>query len=463
MDKPPAFLQAKYSDVQYLDSGGYAHVYKCTHEGTNTAVKILDKLSSEARRRFQSEIEILRRVSHKNVVKIYDAGETDGYYWYESEYAHYDHFGKMQGYLFYSDLDRINYFRQICLGVQALHNSKPPIIHRDIKPSNILVFEYPDQKMVLKIADFGLATIVGEFTGITKTGAMPGTDYFIAPERENNPRLKTPQSDIYSLGITFLESCTGRKRPTQENLNLVPDVIRPIIENMVREHPRERYQSIEEILDAFNSLSYWQLFAGWEPHECQRIVHTAHVNIGRHLENALELLYSCDSENVLVRLDNLECTLGRLGQAYDHKAITLMNVPRQAMKLINSADKDASLRLVQEFITSTELTRDQDFFSPEPESWSRFLADTFAVVTYRATKYICLEGLISLLVRFKRHGTKVYIYQTIKIIEDPSYIDYLVTCLREAGYDGISKILEGVPEHRDLDLEALESALRKIN
>jgi serine/threonine protein kinase len=459
MDNPPAFLRAKYSDVQYLDTGGYGRVYKCAREGKNTAVKILDKLHLEAQRRFQSEIEILRRVSHENVVKIYDAGETDGYYWYESEYAQYDHFGKMQGYLFYSDLDRVNYFRQICLGVQALHNLEPPIIHRDIKPSNILVFEYSEQKMVLKIADLGLATIVGESIGITKTGTVPGTAHYIAPERDDNPRIKTPQSDIYSLGITFLEACTGRTRPSQDNLNLVPEIIRPIIEKMVREHPRERYQSIAEILNAFDDLSSWHLFTGRD----EKIVHVAHVNIGRELENALEFLYKCDSENVLVRLDAFERTLDRLGQAHDHKAITLMNVPRQAMALIDNADKDASLRLVQRFIKATELTRDTDFFSPDPESWSRFLSNTYAAVTYRATKHLCLEGLVAILVRFKRHGTKAYLYQTIKSIEDPSYIGHLVTCLREAGYEDIAEILEGVPDQRDLNLEALEAALRSIN
>ncbi len=464
MEKTPEFLLSNYDDVRFIAEGAYGRVYKCTHNEIITAVKILDALDSESQERFKTEIEILRRIDHVNIVKLLDAGETDGHYWYESEYANQGHFGQMQGYLFYSDLDRVDYFRQICLGVQALHNLELSIIHRDLKPSNILVFEYPNpaQQTILKIADFGLATITGITSNLTATGVALGTADYIAPERIRDPRIKTPASDIYSLGITFLEACTGRTRPSQENLNLVPEILKPIIEQMVREHPRNRYQSISDILEAFDSLCSWRLFTGREPQENEVSTPIYQVNIGRNLENALNSLYTCNSENVFNLLANLETLLDRLGEAHDHEALTLMNTPRNAMAMIDKANHEELLRIVQRFMKAAECTKDSDFFSPAPQSWSCFLADTFALSSYRPTKHLCLEGLAKFLFRFKTHDTKVYLAQTIQKLDDPDHTEFLAARLREVDCEEVAKTLDGVPEQRTIDLQALQIALINI-
>jgi eukaryotic-like serine/threonine-protein kinase len=328
LDVTPDFLRAKYDGVELLDRGAHGRVYKCTRAGVTTAVKVLDELDPVSRSRFQSEVDILRGVEHENIVKVLNAGETDGHHWYESEYAAQGHFGKMHSYLFYSDLDRVKYFRQVCLGVRALHELDPPIIHRDLKPSNILVFEYfdPERRTVLKIADFGIAAIAGDSPGLTTTGATLGTPDYMAPERRNNARIKTPQSDIYSLGITFLEACTGSPIPNQENLDDVPDVLRPVVEKMIRRNPRERYQSVAEVLDVLNSFSFFQLLHGREPGANERGAMVFHVNIGRELENAFAALVKSDAGNVLERLTTFERKLDRLGNAYDHEADAIMRI-----------------------------------------------------------------------------------------------------------------------------------------
>lgn len=296
MDKTPEFLPAKYDEVEFIDGGAYGRVYKCTRAGATTAVKVLDELDPISRARFEGEIGLLRGLDHENVVKVLDAGETDGHHWYESEYASLGHFGVMHSYLFFSDLDRVKYFRQICHGVLALHELNPPIIHRDLKPSNILVFEYSDsdRRTVLKIADFGIAAIAGDAPGLTKTGTALGTPEYTAPERRNNPRVKTIQSDIYSLGITFLEACTGSPTPSPENLGEVPELLRPVVEKMIRRSPRERYQSVSEVLDVLNSFSTFRLLHGREPAENERGQLVFHINIGRDLENAWSSLMESD-------------------------------------------------------------------------------------------------------------------------------------------------------------------------
>ncbi len=457
MDTPPKFLQEKYDNVEFIAQGDYGRVYKCARAEAITAVKILDAFDSESQERFKTEIKILQHIDHINIVNLLDAGETDGYYWHESEYANQGHFGQMQGYLLSTNnLDVVDYFRQICIGVKALHDLEPSIIHHDLKPTNILVFEYlpPKQHTVLKIADFGLATIAGTIA----TGNVVGANVYRAPEV-----IKTLQSDIYSLGITFLEARTGHTTPNQENLNSVPELLRPIIQMMVQQHPRDRYQSISEVLEAFDGLSSFQLFTGREPQENKGITPTFHftyqVDIGRELENALEFLYTCNSDNVFERWTALERMLDRLGDAHDHKAHILMNMPRNAIAMIDKVNYEKLLGIVRRFMKAAELTKDSDFYRPAPRSWSCFLAETFALLWHPPTKHLCLEGLANFLVRFRSPGTKDYLYITIKNIGDPSYMEHLAVCLREVGREDIAGLLDGVPDQRPINFEALESTL----
>lgn len=460
MEIPPKFLREKYQEVTLIGQGADGHVYKCTREGTTTAVKVISLLDTTSQDRYIREVASLRQVNSEYVVKILDAGNSDGYFWYESEYANQGHFGRMYGYLFYSDLDRVNYFRQICLGVQALHESNPSIIHRDLKPSNILVFEYLNpRRTVLKIADFGSVRLVGTSRNITATGDVLGTAHYIAPEQENNPRAATPRSDIYSLGIVFLEACTGYTRPLPENLNHIPDLLRPIVERMVRQNPRDRYISVREVIEAFDSLSHSQLIFGREIQEGEP-AGIWHASTGREIQNALEVLHGSNKTNVLQNLEVFERRLDLLGDACDDEADTLMRISQNVMATINEADIFATERLVQRFLKAAEQTSEKDHFSPVPDMWARFLADTFVASSYRATKSLCLEGLSKFLVRFGSAWTKNYLYLTITHINDPSYMEDLAEQLCKVGREDIADLIKGVPDERDLDLDALRIAIR---
>ncbi len=362
MDVIPNFLQVKYDAVEFIDGGAYGRVYKCRRAVTTTAVKILDELDPVSRARFEGEVNILRRLDHENIVKVLDAGETDGRHWYESEYANQGHFGIMAPYLFYSDLDRVKYFRQICRGVQALHGLEPPIIHRDLKPRNILCFEYlePVRHTVLKIADFGIAAIAGDASGLTATGAALGTAPYTAPERVKNSKIKTPQSDIYSLGITFLEACTGYKTPSPETLELVPEILRPVVEKMIRQRPGERYQSVSEVLEVLDGFSFARLMHGRELDAGERGGVVFHVNIGSELDRAFAALVESNADNVRDRLAAFERKLDRLGDAHDHEADAIMRVMGDVLAVIDEADRDALLGLVQRFMNAAEQTTERD-------------------------------------------------------------------------------------------------------
>lgn len=465
MEAIPEFLLDKYDAVDFHDRGAFGRVYKCARAGRTTAVKILDELDSASRARFKIEVDMLRRVDHENIVKLLDAGETDGRHWYESEFANSGHFGVMAPYLFYSDADRVKYFSQICSGVQALHELEPPIIHRDLKPRNILCYEYsePSHHVVLRIADFGIAAIAGDSSGLTTTGTVLGTAHYMAPERVRNPRIKSPQSDIYSLGITFLEACTGSPIPSPENLNDVPEILKPIVEKMIRQRPEDRYRSVAEVREALNNFSYFRLLHGRDPEEDESGTMIFHVNISRELENALQFLFDSNPENVLERLAAFERKLDRLGDAHDDEAHNLKNIPVNALEMIEKANPEALFRVVQRFENAARMTSGRDFFSPEPDMWAKFLADIFQLSSHRPTKYLCLEGLTNFLTRFGNRWTKIYLYRIINSIEDPSYMEHLAVCLREAGREEVASLLDGVPDERGLDDEALKTALSGAN
>lgn len=92
--------------------------------GVVKAVKVLNELTDEdSRRRFNQEIKIAKSLDHPHIVKLLNAGEKDGLYWYESEFATESTFGELAGYLFYNDLEGVRYFRQICRSVFALHEA----------------------------------------------------------------------------------------------------------------------------------------------------------------------------------------------------------------------------------------------------------------------------------------------------------------------------------------------------
>jgi hypothetical protein len=232
---------------------------------------------------------------------------------------------------------------------------------------------------------------------------------------------------------------------------------------MVREHPDDRHQTVAEVLEAFNSLPFDRLFYGREFGENERGVAAYHINIGRELENAFDLLLKSDAVNVLDRLAALERTLDRLVDAHDHEAAVLMNIDRNVAALIEKAKPAALFRIVERFNNATRLTKDQDWFRQSLYSWSHFLAEVFDVSSYFSTKSQCLEGLAYLLDRFGGPEVKHHLYRTIRNIEDPNDMEELAKCLRQVGREDIASLLDGAPDQRDLDLDALIVALRGAN
>jgi len=459
---PPDFLLSKYDSVELLDQGGDSSVYKCVRQGTITAVKVLaDPLDSIACARFDREVAILKTFDHPHVVKLLDAGETDGYHWLESEYARESHYGTMFPYLNYSNVQRQHCFVQICLGVLALHEAEPPIIHRDLKPRNILVFDNPDRNAdpILKIADFGLSAIAGSDSHLTTSGQVLGTALYMAPERRLNPYRKTPESDIYSLGITFAEACTGQPE-LGENLDNVPEVFRPIITKMTRRKPADRYQTVREVLTDLQEISPFLLMYGREIGEGEVPGPIFSTNAAGLLARIVEVMYDATAETIELHVTRLEQALESLGtDIHDIKAYTIGNIPRHIAKLIDEVIPTRLCRLIETFDYAAERTKETDHFFDSGDRWSLFLVETIKVCSYSPTKHACFDSLSKILTRFDTPVVRQNLGHIIYVTKDPSDLQHLAQCLRERGREDIAKLLDGVPQNRELDIEALKRAL----
>lgn len=464
-DAIPEFLLAKYDSVEFIDKGVDGWVYKCVRNGTVTAVKILSTLDSVARARFDREVEILRGFAHPHIVKFLDAGETDGYHWLESEFATESHFGKMFPYLNYSHHELRGCFVQICLGVLALHESEPQIIHRDLKPRNILVFQNPAQpsEPILKVADFGLSAIAGDSSHLTTSGQVLGTGSYMAPERVQNPYLKTPESDIYSLGITFLEACTG-DTTIGENVDNVPNVLRPIIRKMIRHSPKERYQSVRDVITDLTNLSMFQLLYGREMEPGEIPGPGFSMNTAGQLARIVEVIYNATAESIENQLTLFERTLDSLGtDVHDNKAHAISSIPSHVAKLIDEVLPDRLCRLIERFDYAAERTKDGDFFFDSSDRWGWFLVETFKACSYRPTRYACLASLSKIFVRFNTPLLRQYVGHLIYTIQDPADLEQFAALLREQNREDIAKLLDGVPAQRNLDVNALRLVLGLVN
>jgi serine/threonine protein kinase len=194
----------RYRIERALGQGGMAVVYLARDEELHrlVAVKVLaEHLAGDDnfRARFLQESRLASRLSHPNVVLVYDAGETEGSPYIVMEYVPGGTIAD-RGKLTQEEV--VPLALQACAGLQHAHDAG--LVHRDVKPANLLVREDD----VLKIADFGIAR-AAELTRLTQHGTILGTAAYLSPEQAAGAEV-TAATDIYSLGAVVYELLTGR-------------------------------------------------------------------------------------------------------------------------------------------------------------------------------------------------------------------------------------------------------------
>lgn len=270
-------LGNRYQLQDLIGVGGMAKVYKATDRllQRDVAIKILkDQYTEDDEfvKKFSNEALSAARLTHVNIVSVYDIGED----LIEGKKIHYIVMEYVNGETLKDLIDRkkiisnhdiIDYSIQISQALNQAHSSN--IVHRDIKPQNILMDRYG----LLKVTDFGIARVSTNAT-ITYTSSILGTVHYISPEQAKG-KFVDEKSDLYSLGVVMYEMATGKvpfdadnsvgiavmhiqdepESPIKLNQNLSPR-LNDIIMKLLEKDPQKRFKNANELIRALEDNSY---------------------------------------------------------------------------------------------------------------------------------------------------------------------------------------------------------------
>ena len=236
--------------LQQLGRGGMGAVYQGIHTTTGepVAVKVLldhlDEESSEARLRFEAEIEALRMLRHPSIVRLNGFGQEDELLYYVMELVCgttlYKELRKKRGFL-WQDVAKIGY--EVCLALK--HGHDRGITHRDLKPANIML----DNSGVVKIADYGIAHCFGN-NRLTGSHAVIGTIEFMSPEQAVAGPVG-PKSDLYSLGAVLYALLCRRPPFVAKTL---PEIIKKHQSEHIEDVARFRHDAPGELIQIIRHM-----------------------------------------------------------------------------------------------------------------------------------------------------------------------------------------------------------------
>lgn len=273
----PGTPLGRYQLERLLGRGGMGEVYAALDPelGRTVAVKVLapDLEGAErARQRLRREAQIMAKVSHPNVIQVYDVGVTQGRLFVAMEYVPG---GTLQEWLLRAPRRReeiLSAFVQAARGLAAAHDAG--LVHRDFKPTNVLV---TDDARVL-VTDFGIARSSGSADEagrepnrdagpaqmITAHGTILGTPAYMAPEqREGRP--VDARADQYSFCVTLWSALYGALPADEQrdDRGNVPSWLRQLLEHGLRRDPAQRFSSMHELLAVLERGSRPRTHARW--------------------------------------------------------------------------------------------------------------------------------------------------------------------------------------------------------
>jgi len=252
----PEQLAAQFPDLEVLEfvgQGGMGMVYKARQKRLDrlVALKILSPAIARDpafAERFTREARTMAMLSHPHIVAVHDFGQKDNLYYFLMEFVDGLTLRQLLDAGKLAPQEALAIVPQICEALQFAHDKD--VVHRDIKPENILM----DRSGQVKIADFGLAKLVGQeakdFT-ITDAGQVIGTPHYMAPEQIEHPLQVDHRADIYSLGVVFYQILTGELpigRFAPPSKKVMIDVrLDEVVLRALEKEPELRYQQASEI------------------------------------------------------------------------------------------------------------------------------------------------------------------------------------------------------------------------
>lgn len=268
--EPGDVLAERYEIQSLLGEGGMGAVYKAVDRELDrvVAIKVIrPELASkkDILERFKQELIVARQITHRNVIRIFDLGVTEGLKFITMEFVEgrdLKHLVDEKKLTYHEAADII---RQVCLGLEAAHLEK--VVHRDLKPQNIMI----EPQGRVAVMDFGLAHVMDQ-QGMTRAGAILGTPDYMSPEQALAQKIDQ-RSDIFAVGLIFYEMLTGqvpfrtdtvvgtlvartRERaapPVTVDPN-IPQGLSDVIVKCLAPDPEQRYQSTREVVE---DLAAW--------------------------------------------------------------------------------------------------------------------------------------------------------------------------------------------------------------
>ncbi len=261
----------RYQVIEELGKGGMGKVYKAFDKKIKerVALKLLKpEIAADEKtiERFRNELKFARKISHRNICRMYDLGEEEGNNYITMEYV--------SGEDLKSTIRRIGQLpvaksisiaKQICEGLAEAH--RLGVVHRDLKPQNIMI----DKEGNARIMDFGIARSL-EAKGITEAGMIIGTPEYMSPEQVEGKEADQ-RSDIYTLGVILYEMVTGKvpfegdttlsialKHKTEEPLDpreinaQIQEGLSRLILKCMEKDKKKRYQGAKELLSELSKI-----------------------------------------------------------------------------------------------------------------------------------------------------------------------------------------------------------------
>ena len=271
----------RYEILEILGQGAMGAVYKAKDRELDrwVAIKVVqpELVNSPAiLKRFKQELILARQITHRNVVRIFDIGETDGMKFITMEYVDG---GDLKSVI----VERgklppeaaVGIIRQICSALEAAHAEGA--VHRDLKPQNIMI----DHTGRVVVMDFGIASSK-DLPGMTMTGALMGTPEYMSPEQAKGEKTDM-RADIFAVGIIFYEMLTGKVpfksdtvvetmfKRTRERavppVNLdhsIPIEANRVVMKCLEISAADRYQNVKELSQDLDTLDLQKKISGLE-------------------------------------------------------------------------------------------------------------------------------------------------------------------------------------------------------
>lgn len=255
-----------YRNLKQIARGAMGIIFKGEHKnGRVVALKVLPvQMVREPQdiERFKREVETITSLVHPNIVRVFDFGQDEDFYYYAMEFLDGRSLRELvqdRGHL--SPFHAAEIVRDAARGLAYAHQHG--VIHRDVKPSNVMICKDGSVKLV----DFGLA-FQKTSDVLTATGISLGTPAYMSPEQIEGGRNEiNERSDIYSLGVTLYEAAAGQRpfegdnqydvmkrvlfdvpQPAHEANAGIPADLSRIIAKAMAKHPADRYASVAEMI-----------------------------------------------------------------------------------------------------------------------------------------------------------------------------------------------------------------------